>query len=62
MLRTFLKSTNRRTSLNPNYMQRLSQLNTQLDGSPHVSQSRKMGSLGVYQKKHKVAVVGSGNW
>jgi hypothetical protein len=25
-------------------------------------QSRTMATLGVYQKKHKVAIVGSGNW
>lgn len=65
MLRPVLNkvtSTNSRASHTINYMQRLSHLSSQLDRSPHVSQSRKMGSLGVYQKKHKVAVVGSGNW
>lgn len=43
-------------------MQRLSDLTSQLSASSQPQQSRNMASLGVHQKKHKVAIVGSGNW
>jgi hypothetical protein len=59
----------RRSFLNPNH--RFFPSNFPIPLAPNFAtrfprntflQSRTMATLGVYQKKHKVAIVGSGNW